>query len=375
MGLITAPDKLPRWADGGSAKINEPSEAKKDIGWIEERPSFQHFNWILNKSYEWIAYMYVKVATFFSRFEKQTNPKNIGLADIAYSDTLGLFCAVGFTDSDAYILTSPDGKTWTEQSNPKPSALESICWSDTLGLFCAVGQPDATDAYIITSPDGTTWTERSNPKAVFLWGVNWSNDLGLFCAVGDGDGTDSYLLTSPDGVTWTERSTPTSSTLREVEWSSSLGLFAAFGINVITSPDGITWTERTLPSINMLSLTWSENLGLFIGIGSNGIFSSITGTSWEYVAVDFGGGSPGNSPLKVKRFDSIGVFVAVGYNFTTDAAFLIASPDGFNWDVKNTEGFIRLNSIAYSNDLNVLCSVGSGDGSEAEIITSSYNVS
>ena len=371
MGLITAPDKLPRWADGGSAQITEPSEAKKDLGWIDERPSFQHFNWILNKSYEWIGYMYVKVVTFFSRFVKQTNPKNASLANAAYSSSLGLFCAVGFGDgTDSYIVTSPDGVTWTERSNPKQAGLQDVCWSDTLGLFCAVGNADGTDAYIITSADCITWTERSNPKNITLWGVGWSNDLGMLCAVGQNEGTDSYVVTSPDGVTWTEQTTPSTYALYGVVWSSALTLWVANGNNVITSPDGVTWTERTLSGPYIQSLAWSESLGLFIGINQAGIYTSITGTSWDYTISSFV-----KNVIKIKRFDDIGVFIIVGYDFATNDAYLLASPDGFNWDIKNTNGFIRLNGIEYSNELNVLCAVGNGDGSEAEIITASYNVS
>jgi len=39
------PPKLPRFATGVGAVVTEPSEAKKDIGWIAERPPYQYQNW------------------------------------------------------------------------------------------------------------------------------------------------------------------------------------------------------------------------------------------------------------------------------------------------------------------------------------------
>ena len=49
------PSKYPRWADVGG-NIVEPSEAKKNIGWIIEKPPHNFFNWLLNLIYQWILY-------------------------------------------------------------------------------------------------------------------------------------------------------------------------------------------------------------------------------------------------------------------------------------------------------------------------------
>lgn len=55
MALLAKPTKKPRWADNGGA-ITEPSEAKKDVGWIVEKPPYQFFNWIFNILYQWVNY-------------------------------------------------------------------------------------------------------------------------------------------------------------------------------------------------------------------------------------------------------------------------------------------------------------------------------
>lgn len=56
MAKPTAP--VPRWATGGGAQITEPTDAKKDGGWVPgERPGAQVFNWFWNRVHQWLAYL------------------------------------------------------------------------------------------------------------------------------------------------------------------------------------------------------------------------------------------------------------------------------------------------------------------------------
>ena len=55
MALLAKPVKKPRWANVGGA-ITEPSEIKKDVGWIVEKPPHQFFNWLMNLYYQWVEY-------------------------------------------------------------------------------------------------------------------------------------------------------------------------------------------------------------------------------------------------------------------------------------------------------------------------------
>lgn len=50
------PAKKPEWADGGGSAIIEPSDAKKALGWVVEKPPHQFFNWLLNLIWQWIVY-------------------------------------------------------------------------------------------------------------------------------------------------------------------------------------------------------------------------------------------------------------------------------------------------------------------------------
>lgn len=57
MAIGDKPADLPEWASGGSAQIEEPSEAKKDLGWVKEKPPFKWFNWFWNLVYQWVAFV------------------------------------------------------------------------------------------------------------------------------------------------------------------------------------------------------------------------------------------------------------------------------------------------------------------------------
>ena len=65
------PTKLPRWATTGS--VTEPTEAKKDSGWLAaEKPPAQFFNWLFNIINQWCVYLDAfesEVHTFSARQE------------------------------------------------------------------------------------------------------------------------------------------------------------------------------------------------------------------------------------------------------------------------------------------------------------------
>lgn len=52
------PTTLPRWANGGGAKVATPSSGKQDIGWdTQEKPPAQWFNWLLLNIYLWLLWI------------------------------------------------------------------------------------------------------------------------------------------------------------------------------------------------------------------------------------------------------------------------------------------------------------------------------
>ena len=274
---------------------------------------------------------------------ERANPKLDELYGVTYSSSLGLFCAVG--DSfwtlnagvpplDAYIITSPDGITWTERTNAKEFCLNAICWTGS--QFVAVGNGDGTDAYIVTSPDGITWTERANPKNKSLTAVAFNGSL--LVAGGWSDTPDSYLVTSPDGITWTERAHPKDRQIGGVAWSPDLSLWCVVGAHepgnasarayIITSPDGITWTERTNPkNATLWAVCWGG--GQFVAVGASDgadayIVTSPDGITWTERA------NPKNSFLYGVTWTG-SMYCAVGEADSDLDAYVVTSPDGITW--------------------------------------------
>jgi hypothetical protein len=152
--------------------------------------------------------------------------------DVAWSETLGLFVAVGYNPTtNKSIVTSPDGIAWTPQTNPLEAALawmEAVCWSDALGLFIA-GGPDygGPGQILLTSPDGVTWSAQTCPRS----GGNAiktiaSDPAGNLIAGGTSDLGYAFLMTSSDGVTWTDQAgVPFGGAVYGLIWSS---LYSSF---------------------------------------------------------------------------------------------------------------------------------------------------
>jgi hypothetical protein len=318
---------------------------------------------------------------------EQSNPLAIGLLDICWTGTT--FVAVGANTvtsptEGSYIITSPDGITWTRRVNTCATSLSGVTTgesgSPSVPRVVAVGFQDVGDAAIFTSDDdGATWTERSNPKNISLNKVAWNGSL--FVAVGDeesGSPTgDAYIATSPDGTTWTERVNPRNIALRDVAWSADLSLWIAVGDNItatsptegayiITSPDGITWTARTNPkAFGLRSVIWVADDGLFVAHGlADGtdayIVTSPDGITWTERA------NPKNLNLIGAGEWNGSIVVALGVGDTD--AYLITSSDCINWvERPNPKGFSLL-SVAWNN--RVFVAVGGSDGTDAYIIRS-----
>ena len=117
---------------------------------------------------------------------------------LAYSDRLGLFVAIAINEGPGCVMTSPDGINWTSNAdNLTGIAFRDIAWSESLGLFCVVGSGGggSTNRRVITSPDGLTLDVRYTPVDNQWWSVCWAERLGMFCAVSK-SGTGDRVMTS-----------------------------------------------------------------------------------------------------------------------------------------------------------------------------------
>ncbi len=135
------------------------------------------------------------------------------LNSITYGN--GTFVAMGHGRFIA-VLNSHDGIFWYEPieiySFPIPKGqFDSITYGN--GTFVAVGIDHAISPLIpiiLTSPDGKTWTQRTSPVTEgYLSGITYANNT--FVVVGaafEYPQLIPVIHTSPDGVTWTQRILP-----------------------------------------------------------------------------------------------------------------------------------------------------------------------
>ncbi len=177
--------------------------------------------------------------------------ENLALNDVAH-DQSAFWCAVGNSDgADAYIEVSANGTTWLKQGTGALANLDLYAVAHNgAGLWCAVGGTN-TDPYIVTSPDALTWTRRESgsfPLGEALRAIAYDATLGLWIAGGDNQTTDPFLITSPDAITWTERTITGAANIYSIATDGN-GLILAVGDNTSTSgwirasTDGINWVE------------------------------------------------------------------------------------------------------------------------------------
>ena len=65
---------LPRFATGGSADVTEPTESKKDLGWVAEKPPHEIMNWLHENTY-----------VALNELDKLFNPRSLEELDAALS--------------------------------------------------------------------------------------------------------------------------------------------------------------------------------------------------------------------------------------------------------------------------------------------------
>lgn len=104
------------------------------------------------------------------------------------------FTVVGVGGKD--IMASLDGETWIYNETTPPDNLNDIAYSQSVGIFVAVGE----NGLIMSSTNGESWEVETSGVIDRLNGVFTFG--GDFIAVGDG-GT---ILFSKDGKTWVDRS-------------------------------------------------------------------------------------------------------------------------------------------------------------------------
>ena len=292
---------------------------------------------------------------------------NVELSSIIYANNL--FVIVG---ADGTVLTSPDGKNWTQRTSGTNKALMCITYGNN--LFVAVG----VEGTIITSPDGITWTDRSIENFNIL-DITYANNL--FVAVGDsttdignngiytspdgitwtGISVEGYLeavtygnnqfvicglqesgavvYTSPDGITWTQRTIDSAYELYDIIYANNLFVIVGDEGSIFTSSDGITWTQRTSEVNNSLRTIIYANRQFTISGDGGVILSSKKGIMWTTISIAINGGLRGITYYNNQ-------YICVGAN-----GLILASLDGKNWTQRNSPVNNNLMAVTYGNNL------------------------
>jgi len=190
--------------------------------------------------------------------------------------------------SNGRIYTSTNTLNWTLQPAlpAMTGKVRSILWDGS--QFIAVGGP-YNSGYIVSSPDGVTWTEipvtdfnglaLTGPLTDIVWSGN------LYVAVGGENFNGSILMTSPDALTWTAQDVsallPQKEGLFTVAWSGSGFVAGGYVGASLHSRDGITWQDQTAARYgnHFYDIKWVGDK--FVAAGARGgLAVSIDGQRW-----------------------------------------------------------------------------------------------
>jgi hypothetical protein len=277
----------------------------------------------------------------------RTPPFTGNLAAVTYGS--GVFVAVGgsyYPVQRDFILSSPDGVTWTDRSPGATNHLTAVAHGN--GTFVALGRfspgmllPDC--ATIVSSTDGIEWVTRDLFPSNTLKAVTYGN--GVFVAVGTG----GVILTSSNGMNWSYQKAP-GLYLDLMGVAFGNGFFVAVGRSpALISFDGYNWTNRgafqakdavaygnglfvttarfdggppaTLLFVSSDAGDWNHSMslsGYFSGPGltyGNGTFVALGDSpgviAWLDATTPIGRATIGNFPLRGVGYGR-GTFVAVG---------------------------------------------------------------
>ncbi len=208
----------------------------------------------------------------------------------------------GVTLDGGAIVTSPDGRQWTEVATGAHGLLRNVVRT-TAGLF-------VFGAATLQSARGDTWTMRLTEMQVPERAITWSIDRFL---VLDGEG----LLVSRDGQAWERTLVPTLSADAVVTWNGSLYIIGASSGRIFTSPDGVTWTTRQSGmSDNIRDILFAS--GRVVAMGQAGaVTTSTDGITWS------------GRTLVARQLQDL---EWTGQRFVVSASDVtLSSPDGLTW--------------------------------------------
>ncbi len=200
---------------------------------------------------------------------------------------------VAVTNDFGFILTSPDGVSWTHRFTANDNSdninrFHSVIWTGDKYIVVG-GTGHLTIPSILTSPDGITWTGAVTEGDSLITGSELKSILwtgSKLIAVGH-KGTNfiyqsqrNYI--SSDGNSWTLALGTYGAWNFAINTDSLIIAFGDSGI-VSVSEDGLTWAKRTpVKSNNYKCAIWTEN-GIIAATQSYIVQSDDYGQTWSDV--------------------------------------------------------------------------------------------
>jgi len=178
---------------------------------------------------------------------------------------------VGWSETDAVALFSPDGISWSRRPLPGShpgSSIVSVAWHQ--GRFVAVGgggEPGAVVSWM--SDDGRTWV----PVSIFAEGNQAS--LNSVAAGPDGFVADGMYRrhpatwTSPDGKGWKRSDLPgsTAADPGRLRFAGGRFFLPLAGGELLSSTDGQHWSRTTVPGFGVGVFDVAAIPGGFVAVG------------------------------------------------------------------------------------------------------------
>ncbi|MFT4571452.1 MAG: hypothetical protein ACI8TX_000063 [Hyphomicrobiaceae bacterium] len=199
---------------------------------------------------------------------------------------------------DAGVILASDtpgeADAWRERRSGVRENLHGIVHGAS--RWVAVGAAGS----IVQSVDAVGWQTVESGVVDDLWSV--THGAGLFVAVGGDIGRPGLVLTSPNGVDWTERFAPAEDELRRVIFDGSRFVAVGGAGARVFSTDGISWQAGR----------------------RNFFFTHLRGVASNGTTI-----------------------VAVGQGNPLDDPFILSSPDGERWTVRE-RGDVTLGDVVWT---------------------------
>lgn len=276
-------------------------------------------------------------------------------SSLIWVSELQLYIAVAATNSSTSnrIMTSPNGKIWTEVTNTSNRDFQSVVWSSDLQLLVAINN-NTINSRIFTSTNGLNWYQHFNSSINYNWvSMVYSSELNLFVAVSNDSTTTGRIMVSNTGYNWILVNNNTSISYQSIIWSDNLNLFIITTTS-LTSPlyisnDGYNWTSSNININNVTStfkdICWSKELNMLIALTSSGntLFYSYDGYNWYSLSITFSTADM----RKIYWISELNIFI-----ITPNNNYIYYSNNGLNWyRLSNSLTGYRFDTLAWSSDL------------------------